>query len=295
MSLLPSSLQPLFLELLPREAEEVGNCWPAAAHGSDPSNPFLQLPSRNTGSWHVVIRSTQFTELGSGAEVHQIEQLLDHQQSSAAHRGVTSPCWNGSNFPCWNCPVQPLLKAGLCAWLHADNTCYASGWSSRPARGEFPRRICVQAWHTGRQVCLSQGQTPKSESGCGMYVSGEMDLVLSPKPDRRDITAPLQRQSQALGKEATLRQVRTDSNLLGAHSFLCSQLKGQLMSCRRPRSTSPTSSSEQQGVICGGLPHSQFLCWLPRGRHLHLPGRNMLRVTQPSAAQKALSPPLKSP
>lgn len=60
-----------------------------------------------------------------------------------------------------------------------------------------------------------------------MYGSGEIDLALSPKPDRRDRAAGLQRQSQALGKGVTLRQVRSNSNLLGARSFLRWQLKGQ--------------------------------------------------------------------
>lgn len=56
----------------------------------------------------------------------------------------------------------------------------------------------AQARLTGRQACLSQEQRPKSESGCEMYGSGEMGLVLSPKPDRRDIAALLQRHSQEL-------------------------------------------------------------------------------------------------
>lgn len=137
----------------------------------------------------------------------------------------------------------------------------------------------------------SRGQS--QSQAVGYMALGEMDLALSPKPNRRDRAAPLQRQSPALGKETTLRQVRTDNDRLSVHSFLCSQLKGQLMSCRRPTSTSPMSSSELQPVICGGLLYPQVLCWLPTGRHLHLPGRSLLRVTQSSAAQAALSPPPK--
>lgn len=192
-------------------------------------------------------------------------------------------------------PVQPLLEAGLCDWLHADNTCYASGWSSSSARGEFPKRTCVLGaslmhWET---VCLSQEQRPVRVRVWDIWLWRDRP-ALSPKPNRRDRAALLQRQSQALGKETTLRQMRTDNELLSARSFLCSLLKGQLMSCRRPRSTSPMSSSELQPVICGGLLYPQVLCWLPRGRHLHLPGRSLLRVTQ-SAAQAALSPPPKPP
>lgn len=241
--------------------QKVGNCWPATADGSGPFNPFLHLSSRNTGTWHVMTKTTQLTELGPGAEVHQTEQLLAHQLQCCHQR-------NNITLLEWEQPAQcnPYLELPFVP--SSMLTLPAMPLPGVPAlQGVSSQRELVflreQTWCTGRQVCLFQNQRQKSEPGCRRYGSGEKDQALSPKPDRKDIAAPLQRQCQALGKDTTLRQVRTDNDLLSAHSCLCSQLKGQVMSCRRPRSTSSMSSSEQQPVICGGHPHSQLLCWLP--------------------------------
>lgn len=282
--LLPGSLQPIFLVLLPCEAEGrelLAFCcsWLWSLQPLSPS-------PRNMGTWHVVIRIIQLTE--PGAKVHQIGQLLIHQQYNAVRQR------NNITLLEWEQPVQcnPCLEL---ACVPGSVVTPAMLLAGVPAlRGVSSQRELVSwgnTWCTGRQVFLSQEQRPKSESGCGMYGSGEMDLALSPKPDRKDIAAPLQRPSQALEKEATLRQVRTDNLLLSAHSFLCSQLKGQVLSCKRPRSTSSMSSSEQQPVMCEGCPHPQLMCWLPGERHEHLPGRSRLQVTQPPAAQAVLSPP----
>lgn len=80
--------------------QKVENCWPASTHGSGPSHPFLHLSSRSISVWHVVIRVTQLTELGPGTKVHQIEQLLVHQQYSAVLQR------NNITLLEWEQPVQ---------------------------------------------------------------------------------------------------------------------------------------------------------------------------------------------
>lgn len=80
--------------------QKVGNCWPAAAQGSAPSNSLLHLPPRNIGRWHGLIRITQLTELGPGAKVHQFEQMLVRQQYSAVHQR------NNITLLEWEQPIQ---------------------------------------------------------------------------------------------------------------------------------------------------------------------------------------------
>lgn len=121
-----------------------------------------------------------------------------------------------------------------------------------------------------------------------MYASGEMGLACSPKPDRKDTALQqlLQRQSQALGKDFTPRPgSRTGSELLGAHSFLCSQLRDQVMSCRKPRSVSLISSSLTAANGTLG-PSTPTTCVLATHRVASTPARYECAVGQPPPAVK---------
>lgn len=127
-----------------------------------------------------------------------------------------------------------------------------------------------------------------------MYASGEMGLACSPKPDRKDTALQqlLQRQSQALGKDFTPRPgSRTGSEPLGAHSFLCSQLRDQVMSCRKPRSVSLISSSL---TAANGMlgPSTPTTCVLATHRVASTPARYECAVGQPAPSSKGTpSPP----
>lgn len=180
----------------------------------------------------LLIGATQLTEPGPGAQVRLIERLLVHKEYSPADQS------NDIALLELNEPVQCSSYIQLACVPNATvnvaqlESCYVAGWGATSARCEFPK-MEGKLNTLGRWVGLPDSRGQSHNKAAHSLKAGSRDRELQHLC--RGTAKPWGRGSPPDGESG--------SELTGPHSFLCSQLKNQVMSCRRPRSTLSMSRS----------------------------------------------------
>ena len=193
---------------------------------------------------YVVIGATQLTKPGPGAQLRRIKKLVLHENYNKNDKSNDIALLQLSKPVECNPYTQLACMADPSLSLSDLQNCWVAGWGAVTARGEFPRETPGPYQHTGDMAWASPQQRLKP--GCRMYTLAEMDLAHSSKTGSWDTASKvdLQRESQTLGMGLTAQAADQNwqGNRLGFFLF-CSQLKTQVISYKRQRSSSSMFSS----------------------------------------------------